>query len=431
MNKDKKMGFWMLIALVTGNMIGSGVFLLPSSLASLGSLSLTSWIFTAVGAMFLALVFARMSMLVKAPGGPYMFAQAGFGRFIGFQMAFYYWVALWVGNAAIAVALISYLHILFPALSHSEIRTFFAILIVWVLTFINCFGVKEAGFIQIICTILKLIPLILVSVFGWFYFNLSNLISTPNLTGSSDLHVFSAGVSLTLWAFVGVESATVPSDCVLNPKRNIPLATLCGTLLAAIVYILSSVSISGMIPAKILAQSLSPFADAAAIIFGNWGKYLIGIGAVISCFGALNGWTLLVGQVGKSASNNGFLPKFMGKESKSGAPVVSLLVSAFLISILLLFTLNKGLVDQFNLIIRMAVIGSLIPYLFTCVSLLIVSKRQNKKISCIDFITFIIALIYVSWAIFGVGVDIIFYSMYLFIFSVVIYFFAKNNKKLY
>lgn len=426
-SKNKQMGFWMLIALVTGNMIGSGIFLLPISLAALGSVSLTSWIFTAIGAMFLAWVFARMSMLVKAPGGPYAYAQAGFGKFIGFQMAFYYWFALWVGNAAIAVALVSYLHILFPALANPEIRTISAIIVVWILTLINCWGVEEAGIVQVICTILKLIPIILIAILGWFYFKSTNLTSTPNLTNGSDMSVFTAGVSLTLWAFIGVESATVPSDRVINPRRNIPMATLLGTLLAAIVYVSSSIAISGMIPDKILANSFSPFADAAAIIFGQWGKIFIGIGAIISCFGALNGWTLLVGQVGKSASKIGFFPKIMAKESKRGAPVISLVISALLITLILLSTLNKGLVEQFNLIILMAVIGSLVPYFFTIISLLIVSRKKNKQIPVFDFIAVIVASIYVIWAILGVGGEVIFYSMILFVVSVVFYFFSRKS----
>jgi basic amino acid/polyamine antiporter, APA family len=425
--KAKKMGFWMLIALVTGNMIGSGVFLLPASLAALGTISLTSWILTALGAMLLAWVFARMSVLVSAPGGPYAYAQAGFGKFIGFQMAFYYWFALWVGNAAIAIAMASYLHVLFPALEQSSVRTFLAIIIVWVLTFINCLGVRQAGVIQVISTLLKLIPILLIAIFGWFYFKSANLTSSPNLTSGSDLSVFTAGVSLTLWAFIGVESATVPSDCVKNPKKNIPLATMFGTLLAAIVYILSSIAIAGMIPDKILAQSFSPFADAAAIIFGPWGKIFIGIGAVISCFGALNGWTLLVGQVGKSAANRGFFPKFMAKGYKDDTPVVGLIVSAILITLLLLATLNYGLVKQFNTIILIAVIGSLVPYLFTCISVLIVSKRKLGKINPFELLAAIGAVIYVVWAIFGVGVIIIFYSMILFVVSVILYFFAKNK----
>ena len=423
----KQLGFWMLLALVTGNMIGSGIFLLPASLASLGNLSLWSWVFSAFGALLLAFVFSRMSRLVNIPGGPYIYAQAGFGKFIGFQMAFYYWFALWIGNAAIAVACTSYMHLFFPALTDPSVRTITSIALVWLLTIINCIGVKEAGFVQVISTVLKLIPLFIVAIFGWFYFNYDNLISTPNLTnGGSDLGVFTAGVAFTLWAFIGVESATVPSDCVLNPKRNIPLATILGTLLAAIVYIASSIAIAGMIPGVELRTSMAPFADAANIMFGSWGGTMVAVGAIISCFGALNGWTLLVGQVGKSAANNGLFPKFMGISTKNGTPVVSLLVSSSLITLVLLRTLNHSVVDQFNAVVLMAVLGSLLPYLFTCMALLIVSRNKVKGgNSWVNYIVVGGALVYVIWAIFGVGVTMIFYSMILFVVSVILYYFSQ------
>ena len=433
MSVAKPLGFWALLALVAGNMIGSGIFLLPSSLAALGSVSLWSWVFSAIGAMLLAWVFAKMSMLVDASGGPYAYAQAGFGHFIGYQMAFYYWVSLWVGNAAIAIAFASYAHLFFPVLEQSGPRVAVAIGLVWLLTIINCIGVRQAGILQVVCTILKLIPIILVGVAGWFYVHSSYILSPINFnhTNASSFSVFGAGVALTLWAFVGVESATVPADCAVNPKRNIPLATMLGTLLAAIVYIASSVAIFGMIPAQQLAQSLSPFADAAEVILGPWGGTLIGLGAVISCFGALNGWTLLAGQVGKSAAKAGFFPKFMAKgatEAKADLPVYGLLISAGLITILLLMTLSDSLVEQFNLIILIAVIGVLIPYLFTCVALLIVQRRKLHQIRLFDFIAVIGALIYVIWAILGVGLEVIFYSMIFFVFTVLMYIFVKNKK---
>ena len=396
-------------------------------MAALGSVSLLSWVFSALGAMLLALVFARMSVLVPVAGGPYAYAQAGFGNFIGFQMAFYYWFASWVGNAAIALAFSSYLHVLFPILDSPIPRVSVAIAIVWFLTIVNCIGVKQAGILQVICTVLKLLPIILIAVLGWFYFHSSYVYAPENFNniGSSNFHVFTSGVALTLWAFIGVESATVPSDCAVNPKRNIPLATVCGTLVAALVYIASSVAIYGMIPAAELAKSLSPFADAAMLILGPWGRIVIAVGAAISCFGALNGWTLIVGQVGKSAADNGFFPSFMAKGSKSGLPVYGLVITAVLISGLLFMTLSDNLVEQFNLIILMAVIGVVIPYLFTCVSLVIVYKHQGKQIKVFDMIAITGALVYVTWAILGVGSEVIFYSMILFVASVVFYLFAK------
>ncbi|MCK4609131.1 MAG: amino acid permease, partial [Gammaproteobacteria bacterium] len=294
---NKKLGLWMLTTLVAGNMIGSGVFLLPANLASIGSISLLSWGITALGAFFLAMVFAKMSVLVPKTGGPYAFAQAGFGEFVGFQTAYNYWIAIAIGNAAIAIAMVSYLADLWPILNQPLYSATTAIVTVWLLTAVNLKGVRMVGFTAMVTTILKLVPILLVAIFGWWHFHPEYLTHSFNVTHHSNFSALSHAATLTLWAFVGVESATVPASSVLNPKRDIPIATLLGTLIAAVVYIASSTAIMGMIPASVLAHSTSPFAAAAGIIFGKWGDWIIAAGAAISCFGSLNGWILIQGQV--------------------------------------------------------------------------------------------------------------------------------------
>ena len=271
-NKETKMGVFLLTMFVSGTIVGSGVYMLPASLASFGSIGLVAWIVTAVGAVFLALVFAKMGALLPATGGPYAYAHAEFGDYIGFQTAYCYWIAAFVGNASLVPPTIGYLSVFFPGVQqHSLI---IGLGFVWLFAIVNLFGVRNASIIGAVTTFFKFIPIIVVAFLGWQYFNPSNLTQSFNVSGQSGLHALTFAAALTLWSFVGVESATVPAGEVVNPKRTIPIATMTGTLIAAIAYIVTCTSIMGMIPMKELAACESPFAVAGEIIFGPWGRLL-------------------------------------------------------------------------------------------------------------------------------------------------------------
>lgn len=421
----RSIGLWILTSLVAGNMIGSGIFLLPASLASFGSISIISWIITSVGAILLALVFAKLGSLLPKVGGPYAYVRAGFGNFAGFQIAYNYWIALWVGNAAIVVALISYLSVFWPALKSNDILSFFASLgIVWLLTIVNIIGVRTAGIFQLITTLLKLLPLIFIATVGLFYIH-PHYLAEFNISGKSNFSALTNAATLTFWAFVGLESATVPADDVIDPQRTIPRATILGTCIAAVVYILSTIAIMGVLPMAQLGKSVSPYADAARVMLGPAADIIIALGALISCLGALNGWTLLQGQIPYAAAKDGLFPAIFAKESRFGTPIVGLIISSILISFLLLLTISKSLVTQFTLIILIATLASLIPYLYTCMAELMIFLKQKEQLKGIkimgSMIIAILAMIFAFWAIAGSGHDTVFYGALLFISSVPVY----------
>jgi len=430
----KLLGPWMLTALVAGNMIGSGIFYLPTELASVGSISLLSWVFTSAGALLLALVFAKLSTTMPRIGGPYAYCREGFGEFIGFQMAYNYWIALWVGNAAITVALVGYLGVFFPALHTNHLLAFFiSIGFVWFLTIINVLGVHWAGMMQLVTTVLKLVPLLLVGIAGLFFLK-PHLLGAFNITGKSDLFAFSSGATLTLWAFIGLESATVPAESVDNPKRNIPFATIVGTLIAAFVYILTTFVMMGLIPMEQLAHSNAPFAEAADVILGPVGKYIVAIGAVISCFGTLNGWTLLQGQIPLAAARDNLFPEKFAQMSSFGTPAFGLILTSILITLLLILTIDKGLIEQFKFITLLATLSSLIPYLFTTMAEIMIFKKYphefaGKKLTG-SIIIAILACVYSFWAILGSGQEIVFYGSLLFFSSVPVYVMMKRKHEL-
>ncbi len=412
----------MLTTLVAGNVIGSGVFLLPSSLASFGSIGLLAWIFTSVGALLLAGVFSRMSILVPKTGGPYAFARAGYGEFVGLQMAFNYWVALWVGNAAIAVALVGYLRVFFPVLKNEYAGCLVAIGAIWFFVLVNISGIRRAGAMQVITTFFKLLPIVAIGIMGWHYFHPAFLTQNFNVSGQPGFSAFTSAATLTLWSFIGLESATIPASSVENPKRNIPLATMLGTGLAAVVYIASATAIMGMIPNSLLQHSTSPYADAAMVIFGPIGRWVIAIGAIISCMGALNGWVLLQGQVAMAAADDGLFPKIFAARNRQGIPAKGLTITSVLISILLFMTTNKSLLAQFNLIILTATLASLIPYFYTAIAEIVLRREHVKsKTQRVQLGLAMLAAAYAFWTIFGAGQQIVFYGAILLFTSVPFY----------
>lgn len=424
-----KLGLWMLTALVTGNMIGSGIFLLPASLASYGSISLLAWIFTSAGALLIGLVFAKLSTIMPRIGGPYAYCREGFGDFVGFQMAYNYWIALWVGNAAIAVAFTGYLGFFIPALHGNAFLSFLvSASMVWLMTIVNIIGVRHAGLVQLVTTVLKLMPLLLIATLGLLFIDPENL-KHFNLTGKSDFSALTGAATLTLWAFIGLESATVPAENVENPQRNIARATILGVLITAAVYIFSTLAVMGAIAPEQLKHSTAPFADAAKIMFGPVGGVLIAIGAVISCFGALNGWTLLQGQIPLAAARDGLFPKIFAKETRSGTPVMGLIISSVLITLLLLLTLSENLVKQFTFIILLATLASLIPYLFTTMAQLIVFIKHREmfkgKRLLGSVIIAILASAYAFWTIAGSGQEIVYYGVLLLFSSIPVYAWMK------
>ncbi|WP_426414805.1 amino acid permease [Aestuariirhabdus sp. LZHN29] len=428
-SRKKGLGLWICSSLVVGNVIGSGIFLLPASLASYGAISLAGWVFTSVGALLLALVFARLAVLVPRAGGPYAYSREGLGDFAGFLIAWGHWIAVWAGNAAICVAFVSYLTVFFPVLGTSPAASILAGLgALWGLSLVNIRGVHTAGVVQLVTTVLKILPLIAVSVVGLFYLNPEHF--TPlNRSGDSNFSAITACAALTLWAYLGLESATVPADNVDNPRVTIPRATVLGTLFCAVIYILSTVSLMGLIDPDQLANSKAPFADAARLMWGDVGYYVVGLGAVISCFGALNGWMILQGQVPYAAARDKLFPDIFNRVNSNGVPYMGILISSALITVLMMMNYTRGLVETFTFIILLATLTSLIPYSFSAIAeLLIYSKRPDefrKERLWGHCLIAILGFLYGLWAIAGSGQDTVYWGFLLLMLGLPVYSWVK------
>jgi len=414
---DGALGLRACTALVVGNMIGSGIFLLPASLAPFGPISLFGWIVTSAGALVLAIIFSRLAKIVTKTGGPYAYTREGYGDFAGFLIAWGYWIALWTGNAAVAVALAGYAGYLVPAIAGDPYgQLAVALIAIWSLTLVNVRGVKEAGLVQIVTTVLKLLPLVAIGLLGLLWIDPANY-SPMNQSGVGDFAAVSAAAALTLWAYLGLESATVPSGDVIEPERTIPRATIIGVLIAATVYILVTAVAIGVLPSTELGGSEAPLATVAEAMWGSFGGLLVALGALVSTFGTLNGFTLLTGQVPYGAALDRVFPENMGRLSRYGTPANALILSNALASVLIAINLAQGLVDTFNFIILLAVMASLLPYALCALAELAISLSGGRGLTGYDLVKVsvlgLLGFVYSFWAIFGAGAEVVFYGFLL------------------
>jgi APA family basic amino acid/polyamine antiporter len=434
----RSLGLWMATALVVGNMVGSGIFGLPSSLASTGPISLISWGFTGVGALLLALVFANLGRAYPQTGGPYAYARRAFGDFAGFWTAWGYWIAAWAGNAAIAVIFVSYASVFWPRLATSNALAFgLGFAVIWLLTLVNIAGVRETGVIQLVTTVLKFVPLVLIGLIGLFYMHAGNFTPfDPNhVSLVGHWHAVSFAATLTLWAFLGLESATIPAEEIKNPERTLPRATIFGTLGTTGMYVLATVAIMGVIPAATLAKSNAPFADAARQIFGSSvlgmsPSKIVAAVAMISTFGALNGWILIQGRVPLAAAQDGLFPTAFAQVSGSRkTPVVGLVASSALLTVLMGMNYQSSLTDTFTKIIILATITTLVPYAFAAGAQLMLMFREPEMFSgrrlAVDATVAILAFLYSFWMIYGAGQEYIAQGFLLLMAGIPVYVFLK------
>lgn len=397
-------GLWMATALVLGNIIGSGLFLLPSALAPYGGASLLGWGGSLIGVLLLALVFARLGLERPLRGGPHGYARLAFGDVTGFGVAWSYWISNATGNAAIAIAFAGYFGSLLPHNTASPLRdALIAVGALGLCTLNNLRGVNSAGAVQLITTVLKFLPLLLIAAAGIMYFD-PTAWHPFNRSAQSLTGVTTATIALTFWAFLGVECATVAGADIRDPRRTIPRATLIGTMLAGIGTIVACMAVVGLLPAKQLAASGAPFADAAAHLWGPVAGVMFAIVAAISCIGALNGWVLVQGQVGRGAADDGLFPLAFARCDARGTPVVGLLISGVVSSVLVLANFQKHLVALFTFVILLSTATTLLPYLVCSIAALRLHEDGRSMLrATAQVIVALLASAFSLWALIGTG----------------------------
>jgi APA family basic amino acid/polyamine antiporter len=364
-----KFGLTAAIALIVGSIIGVGIFNLPTSLAAYGPITLVSMALTTVGALALALLFAALSRRLPADGGPYAYARVAFGNPLGFANAWSYWITAWAGNAAIAVGWVLYVEH-FINTGHQKLYSILLVLVgLWIPAVINLTGVKNMGAIQVITTVIKFVALAFVAIVGLFYIKSANF--TPwNVSKESAISAIGGGMAIALFSYLGVECAAVAAAKVRDPDRNVPRATILGTIATAIVYLLSLTVVFGVVPTSKLANATAPFSDAVNTMFGGtWVGNVLAVAVIISGFGALNGWTMICAEMPKAAADDGLFPERFKRISKRGVPAYGIVASTVLASIAMIINyLGSNGATVFTTLVLMTGITAAIPYAFSALA---------------------------------------------------------------
>jgi APA family basic amino acid/polyamine antiporter len=367
--RGHRLGFPQAVALIMGSIIGVGIFNLPTSLAGYGPISLVSMGLTTIGALLLAVLFAGLSRRVPADGGPYAYARVAFGNPLGFANAWSYWITAWAGNAAIAVGWVLYVEE-FVNTGHNRALSVLLVLVgLWIPAFINLSGVKNMGSVQVWTTVLKFAALAFMSTVGLLFISSANY--TPwNVSGEGAIGAIGGGMAIALFSYLGVETAAVAAAKVKDPDRNVPKATIYGTLATSAVYMLSLIAVFGILPTTQLASSTAPFSDAVNSMFGgSWAGTVMSIAVIISGLGALNGWTMICAEMPLAAANDGLLPARFARVSRKGVPAFGIVVSTALASVAMVINyLGSSGATVFTTLVLMTGITAAIPYAFSALA---------------------------------------------------------------
>ena len=425
-DQHRVIGFWKGWSIAVGCAIGSGIFMMPTMLAPYGLLGFGGWLVAGAGSILVALTMARLVKRIPKTGGPYVYVNEGLGTFSGFIIAWTYWVACVSAIAGISIAFVGYLGFFLPQIANSQINALLAsLLLIWIIVFLNIRSLENSSKFQLISTLLKLLPLIFIILLGASNFNVNNL---PELN-PSNLHPISLIATVTtlvMWSFIGIETATVPADNVINPQETIPKVLIASVITILILYILVSIAIAALVPASELLNSSAPFALAASKILGVTGGTIISIGALISTLGSLNANTLTAGNLSLAAARDGLLPSKFVILSRNGTPIFTYLLTGAFVSTLLILNYTKGIVNAFVFMAMLSTLSTLIAYAFCAIAEFKFSRADEKNlqrnnallISCGTFL-------YAFFAIWGAGIEMIIYSIILILIGIPIYLFKK------
>ena len=364
-------------ALVAGNIIGSGIYVIPASLAdAAGPLSLLAWPIVAIGYLALNAVYADLAEAYPIQGGLQVYAGMAFGPLAALITATLYWISCVVGNAAFMTAFVGYATVFFPVFHEPLAAFLLAQALLWTMTAVNAAGVKAGGAVQTVTTVLKIMPLLLLAAALVPHASAANLIPfAPKGWGA----LFPA-IALVAWPFLGSETATVPAEEITDASRTIRRATFSGFGLAALVYFMVALSVAAALPSSELAGSPSPMAVAARHVFGPAGETVVALGALISIAGILNGWILVAGRIPQAGARDGYFPRFLERlHPKTGAPVASLIVSGVMAALLASTYFSSTLLNAYNFIALASTATALIAIALVCASLVVLVRRDPAK----------------------------------------------------
>lgn len=406
---QRALGFWTCTALVIGNTIGVGIFLLPATLAPDGLNALWGWAITIVGCVCLAMVFSGLPRLFPNDDGPYAYTQRAFGASVSFYILWCYWFSTWVTNSTIATGIVGYLTILVPGLSAVPwLKPVVALVFVWTFVLVNSRGIRTAASIQMVTTVLKLLPLLgVILLGGWLWVAQPGLYAVHIPPNPFSWHETLDATTNTLYGMLGIECAIIPAAKVINPARTIPRATIIGTLVTAFVYLGASLVPMLLIPQAELATSNAPLAELFAKYLGPQYGWWLALSIVICGLGALNGWTLIVGELTQTFAHHGRFPSAWGKSSSRGTPTTAFIVTGVFASVLLVMNYSDSTTKLFLLLSQVVTASNLPLYLACSLAAFVVWNRgSTARATGRDMLWLAaaaIAALYCVWTFVGVG----------------------------
>jgi basic amino acid/polyamine antiporter, APA family len=429
---NRTLGPWRCWALVVGGTIGSAIFMMPAILAPFGGLGLVSLAAAAMGALSVAFMLGNLSRRVTTTGGPYAYARAGFGDFCGFLVAWCYWIAQWTACAGLVIGFTAYIAGMIPSIGASLVLSIgTGLALTWSFVAVNIAGVRESGIVGLVTTILKLLPLIVIGTVGLWFVNMDHM---PPMKPSTDsaVYVFATAFALTFWNFVGIESASVPAEDVVNPEKTMSRALITGTLTVALINLLVAFAVMGMIPPALLAVSDAPLAAAGRHMAGFWGGMIVSVGALVSAAGALNMTILCAVQTAMAAARDQVFPGVFERLTSRHTPGISYVIVGVLTSALVIMGQTRGLIAGYKFVILIATLTAVIPYAFAALAALVMDAHDHhlsrgQRIR--EALTASVAFLICMWVIAAGGQESVYWVFLLLMAGIPVYVFVTRNRR--
>jgi putrescine:ornithine antiporter len=401
----KKMDVKRLTIITAINMMGSGIILLPANLAGVGTISVLSWLVTTAGATCLAYAFARAGTFSNHGAGMGGYAEYAHKKSGNFMTNYTYFISLVIANVAIAVAVVGY-GSSFLGLNPGPWPTAIATVgVLWLASALNFGGPRRTGNISAITIWGVILPLVSMIIVGGFFFSPHLWATAWNPHHYAFLHGISASIAVTLWAFLGLESACANTGAVENPKKTVPIAVMAGTLIAAVLYICSTELIQGIIPGAQLAKSTAPFGLVFAHMFNHTVGQVVIAMMVISCFGSLFSWQFTIAEVARSCAADGYFPRVFLRMSKWGAPIAGIIVITIAQTALSFMTVSPTLDSKWTVLVDLSVMTNLIPYLLSMTALVALQaiEKVPRVLARRANIVAFLATVYSMYALYATG----------------------------
>lgn len=427
----KEIGLFTATALVISNMVGAGILMLPTTLAQVAGPGATiiAWMLTGIGALIMALTFANLGSKIPKNGGAYEYSRMAYGNFGGFLTAWLYWNGSWIGNASMYIVATTYLGQVFPTLLSNPIVSFiFASGLLWICTYINIRGTKFAGRITAGLTIFKILLFSSFVVIGFMGFDKVNLM--PMFPTGKGLSTIPIAAGVTLWAFMGLETAAVTGGEIKNPEKNIKRSTILGMLISTLLYIVISISAMGAMSQTDLANSTAPITDIISKVLNVGNLTIISVFIAISVIGTSLGWLLSTARVSFAAGEDGVFPKIFAKiHPKYGTPYMSLIISSVMVNIILIMNFTEGLSGAYSFIVLLATLSYLPVYGFTAIAEIILMSKGKRRASVKNYtllvVRALIAFAFSVWGIISSGAQTVMYGFILVMIAVPVYGYMK------